>query len=66
MPGSIYDLFQMMVDAVGTILHQHTAALLIIAAYVMINVMAYFLTKGREFAFAGWTGALLLIPFIKW
>jgi hypothetical protein len=66
MPSSLLELFQIAVDSIGTVLHSHTAALLIIAGYLLINVLAYFLTKGREFAFAGWTGALLLIPFIKW
>ncbi len=65
MPSSIHDLLQLAVDGISTVLHTHTVALLIVAIYILFNVLMYATTKGKEFCWAGYTGALFLIPFIK-
>ncbi len=44
---------------------QNSLPLLIVAGYLALNGIAYFFTKGKEFAIVGWTGLFFLIPFIK-
>jgi hypothetical protein len=65
MPSTLIELLDVASKFVGTFLHSHTVALSIVAVYVLFNAVMFAVTKGREFAWAGYTGALFLLPFIK-
>jgi hypothetical protein len=56
---------QMIVQLIAPLFVQNTVPLMIIATYIFLNVGLYFHTRGKEFAIAGYSGALFLIPFLK-
>lgn len=65
MPSTMIELLETATKFVDTFLYSHTIALSIVAAYVLFNAVMFAVTKGKEFAWAGYTGALFLIPFLK-
>lgn len=65
MIDSLMEVLAQLTTFVDGFLYSHPVALLIVAGYLMVNILLFALTKGKEFAIAGYAGALFLIPFLK-
>jgi hypothetical protein len=65
MPSTLIGLLEAATKFVDSFLYSHTTALSIVAVYILFNMVMFAITKGREFVWSGYTGALFLIPFIK-
>lgn len=47
-------------------LFQNSGAFALIAAYIMVSVVLYFISRGKEFIIAGYAGVLFFLPFLKY
>jgi len=63
--NSLMHTLEILVHWVNSILWQNPGAFLVIASFIAVNVLMYFLTRGREFAITGYAGVLFLLPFVK-
>lgn len=62
---TLIDTLEQLTTFVDSFLYAHPVALLLVAGYIMLNILLFMVTKGKEFVIAGYTGALFLIPFLK-
>jgi hypothetical protein len=62
---TIHNLPLMIAQRFDQITAAQQVFLLLVASFVVGNLLFYFFTRGKEFAVTGLTAALFLVPFVR-